>query len=102
MVSNKHVTGTSMKRFKKVHVLHKEYVVKPVERVEVKLEVEESTPEVRPAEEEYISLEAVETGTTETEEKVEEELATPKPKRTRKKKTEEAVENNEEKPEDNG
>ena len=39
MVSNKHVTSTSMKRFKKVHVQHKEYVAKPVvERVEVKFE----------------------------------------------------------------
>lgn len=103
MVSNKHVTSTSMKRFKKVHVQHKEYVAKPVvERVEVKFEEKEGTPEVRPEEKEYISQDVIESGTTEIEEMVDEELAAPKPKRSRKKKTEETVENNEEKPEDNG
>ena len=82
MVSNRHVTGASVKRFKKVHVQHKAYVVKPVEKAEEKEPVVVVEDPV-------------------VEEVQEEVLETPKPRR-RSKKVEETLENNEEKPEYDG
>lgn len=94
MVSNKHVTSMSMKRFKKVHVQHKVYVATPIGK---KDKVKEEAPVVE--EEKIIIPEPVVdviSGETEI-------VETPKP-RTRKKKAAvvETVENNEEKPENDG
>lgn len=86
MVTNKHVTSQSVKRFKKVHVQHKAYVAKPVEKVEVV--IEEPVVEKKVAE------------TPAIEEEQNEVLAAPKP-RVRRKKAED-IENNEEKPEYDG
>lgn len=82
MVSNRHVTGASVKRFKKVHVQHKAYVVKPVEKAEEKVPV--------------VVVEAP------VVEEVKEEESKPQKLRNRKKKVEETPENNEEKPEYDG
>lgn len=77
MVSNKHVSGVSMKRFKRVHVLHKMYVAKPTNKVEEKpaAPVVEEKPEI---------------------------IATPKVKTQKRKKVVKDIENNEEKPEYDG
>ena len=89
MVSNKHVSTASMKRFKRVHVQHKMYVdgnniIKTPVKIDEKVE---ETPKIE------------EVNKTEVIENV---LATEaKPKRTRKR-AEETIENNEENPEDNG
>ena len=91
MVSNKHVTSTSVKRFKKVHVLHKAYVAKPIETVVDKVEpvvVEKSEPV------------HIETPVVKVEEEHTEAFAMPIPRK--RKKVVEPIENNEEKPEDNG
>lgn len=77
MVSNKHVSGSSMKHFKRVHVLHKMYVAKPKNKVEEKPEPQEieEAPEIIP---DF------------------------KPKAQRRKKVADYIENNEEKPEYDG
>lgn len=110
MVSNKHVTSSSMKRFKRVHVLHKAYVAKPAsitEKEESKPVVEEENVEktviaVEPPVLEELVVPEVVDAEVPTEEAQEEVLAAPKPKTRRKKKVVETEENNEEKPEDNG
>jgi hypothetical protein len=90
MVSNKHVTSTSVKRFKKVHVLHKAYVAKPIETAVEKIEpvIEKNEPVI------------IEAPAVKVEEEHTEVFAAPVPKR--KKRVTEPFENNEEKPEDNG
>ena len=91
MVSNRHVNTANMKRFKRVHIPHKVFIAKPEERAEEEPVLQVS--EIVPAIDEYATPEVFETEVV---------VEAPKPKRSRKKKTEETVENNEEKPEDNG
>lgn len=73
MVSNRHVGGLSMKRFKRVHVHHKAYIEKPIETKPVAEAEEPVVAEAEPVE---------------------------KPKKTRKRKSKASAENNEETNED--
>lgn len=101
MVSNKHVTSSSMKRFKRVHVLHKAYVVKPASMTEKETENKQVAAVEPPVNEELVVPKVVDAEMPK-EETNEEALAAPKPKTRRKKKVVETEENNEEKPENNG
>ena len=106
MVSNRHVTGPSMKKFKRIHVQHKVYITKPIEKLEIKADERKKEEEVVKIEEKVVESPAIQ--------EVETEVVTPAPKpRTRKKKaavvetienivTGETIENNEEKSEENG
>ena len=88
MVSNKHVTGQSMKRFKRIHIQHKP-VLRVVDKV-ADIVINEIEME-KPVDEEIAEQFAPEESDVEV-----------KPKTRRKKKTEDAVINNEEKSEENG
>jgi len=91
MVSNRHVNTANMKRFNRVHIPHKviSYVPKHDEST-TDADIKFIPEEIEIVPQEVVDVEPVE------------ELAVAKPKRSRKKKTEETVENNEENPEDNG
>lgn len=94
MVSNRHLSPNSVKKFKRVHIARKVYVSRPTEKV-VEPVKEESVKEAQ-VKEEYVAPEVIK-----VEEPVE-NISAPKPKSSRRKKVEEVVENNEEKPENNG
>ena len=94
MVSNRHLSPNSVKKFKRVHIARKVYVSRPTEKV-VEPVKEEPVKEAQ-VKEEYVAPEVIK-----VEEPVE-NIAAPKPKSSRRKKVEEVVENNEEKPENNG
>lgn len=102
MVSNRHVTGPSMKKFKRIHVQHKVYITKPIEKLEIEADERKKEEETIKIEEKVVESPAVQ--------EVETEIVAPEPKRTRKKKTAvvetienivtgETIENNEEKSE---
>lgn len=98
MVSNKHLSTANVKRFKKIHVPHKMYVAKPALVKKNNIEVvKEEEPVIVKKEEIQIEPEVK---VVEAAPEIE-ELAAPKPKR-KKKVAEPEIENNEEKPEDNG
>ena len=93
MVSNRHMNSVAMKRFKRVHVQHKiSYAVHKVEKKEEKMI--QPQPEKKPVEESYVMMPV--------EEKQEDVVEVKKPKKKRKKKVVETIENNEEKPENDG
>jgi len=99
MVSNRHLSPNSVKKFKRVHIARKVYVSRPTEKV-VEPVTEEPVKE-EPVKEAQVKEEYVAPEVIKVEEPVE-KIATPKPKSSRRKKVEEVVENNEEKPENNG
>jgi hypothetical protein len=104
MVSNRHLAGANMKRFKRPQVLHKVlYAVNTVEYKETKPEIQEPVVE----KEKYIAPETVvvEEPDVLVENVVEEQevvVAVKKPKTRKRKKAAKTEENNEEKPENNG